>query len=194
LAWIAPEGGTTLSCDPVAVLKGAPNPEVAQAFVEFCLTLPGQRLWFAKPGTPGGPEERALHRTPIRRDAYTPEFLTTSVMPEADPYNDPGNFTYQRELTGGAFNTLRQLVKIMCIDSHHELKHAWRAMIDAGMPPEAMAVFSDVSMVGYEKSGKGDPTLDTKDALAAANRAAELGGVFRANYRKAAAMAAERKQ
>ncbi len=193
LVWIAPEGGTTSSCDPIAVLKGAPNPEVAQAFVEFCLTLPGQRLWFAQPGTPGGPQERALHRTPIRRDAYTPEFLTTSVMPGADPYRDPGNFTYQRELTGGAFNTLRQLVKIMCIDSHHELKLAWRAMIDAGMPSDAMAVFSEVSMVGYEKSGKGDPTLDTKDALAAARRAAELGDIFRANYRKAAAMAGEQK-
>ena len=185
LVWIAPEGGTTLSCDPIAVLKGAPNPAVAQAFVEFSLSLPGQRLWFAKPGTAGGPQERALHRTPIRRDAYTPEFLTHSVMPDVDPYHDPGNFTYQRELTGGAFNTLRQLVKIMCIDSHHELKQSWRAMIDAGMKPGAMAVFSDVSMVGYETSGKGDPTLDTKDALAAASRAAELGAIFRANYRKA---------
>jgi ABC-type Fe3+ transport system substrate-binding protein len=189
LFWIAPQGGTTLSADPVAVLKGAPNPRTAQAFVEFCLSLPGQRLWFAKPGTPGGPRERALHRTPIRRDAYTPEFLTSSVMPAADPYRDPGNFTYQRELTGGAFNTLRQLVKIMCIDSHHELKAAWRAIIDAGMPADALAVFSDVSVVAYEKSGQGDPTLDTRDALAAARRAAELGGIFRANYRKAGELA-----
>ena len=73
----------------------------------------------------------------------------------------------------------------MCIDSHHELKLAWRAMIDAGTPSDAMAVFSDVSMVGYGTSGKGDPSLDTKDVLAAAHRAAELGGIFRANYRKA---------
>ena len=37
VVWIAPQGGTTLSADPIGMLKGAPHPEVAQAFVEFCL-------------------------------------------------------------------------------------------------------------------------------------------------------------
>jgi len=189
LVWIAPEGGTTLSCDPIGVLKGAPNTEVAQAFVTFTLSPEGQRLWFGKPGSPGGPIARALHRTPIRRDVYTPEFLEHSVMPEADPYNDPGNFTYDRALTGGAFNTLRQLVKIMCIDSHKELKSTWAAIIESGMDESALNVFSDVSFISYEIAGNGDPTLDTKDALAAANRAAELGSRFRANYRNAAGIA-----
>ncbi len=189
LVWIAPEGGTTLSCDPIAVLRGAPNPELAQAFVTFTLGIDAQRLWFGAPGEPGGPQARALHRTPIRRDLYTPEFLQYSVMPDADPYNDPGNFTYDRDLTGGAFNTLRQLVKIMCIDSHKELKSAWEAIIDAGMPEDALAVFSDVSSMPYESAGRGDPTLDTRDALAAARRAADLGAEFRANYRKARQLA-----
>lgn len=192
LVWVAPEGGTTLSCDPIAVLKGAPNPEVAQAFVTFVLGVEGQRLWFGKPGTPGGPHARALHRTPIRRDVYTPDFLAASVMPDADPYHDRGNFTYRRDLTGGAFNTLRRLVKIMCIDSHSELKGAWAAIARAGMDEEAINAMSDVSFVGYATAGNGDPTLDTKDALAAANRAADLGARFRANYRRAAGIAAAR--
>jgi len=100
-----------------------------------------------------------------------------------------GNFTYQRELTGASFNTLRQLVKIMCIDSHEEMKSAWLAIRDAGMPADALAVFSDVSRVDYTQAGKGDPLLDGPDALQAADRAAELGEWFRANYRKAEAMA-----
>jgi len=187
--WVAPTGGTTLSCDPVGVLKGAPNPRVAQAFVEFCLEERAQTLWFGKPGTPGGPRDRALHRTPIRRDMYQAANLENSTMPGANPYQDPGNFTYERDLTGSAFNTLRQLVKIMCIDSHHELQVAWKALREAGMPEDALAVFSDVSMVSYEKAGKGDPVLDGKDPLKAANHAAMLGEQFRANYRKAAAMA-----
>jgi iron(III) transport system substrate-binding protein len=37
VVWIAPVGGTTLSADPIAVLKGAPNAEIAQHFVEFCM-------------------------------------------------------------------------------------------------------------------------------------------------------------
>ena len=189
VVWIAPIGGTTLSGDPIAVLKGAEHPEVAQKFVEFCLSLEAQTLWFGKPGTPSGPRDRALHRTPVRRDAYTPENLARSTMPNAMPYGDPGNFTYQKELTGAGFNTLRQLVKIMCIDSHEEMKSAWLALRDAGMPADALAVFSDVSLMNYSKAGKGDPILDGPDALKAADRAAEIGGWFRANYRKAEAMA-----
>lgn len=189
LVWIAPQAGTTLSVDPIAVLKGGDHPELAQAFVEFCLLPETQRLWFGKPGTPSGPLQRALHRTPIRRDVYTPEFLEHSTMPDADPYHDPGNFTYRRELTGAAFNTLRQLVKVMCIDSHEEMKSAWRAIVDAGMPADALAVFSDVSMLSYAAAGKGDPGLDHADPLKAAERAAELGEWFRGNYRRAEAIA-----
>jgi spermidine/putrescine-binding protein len=189
VVWIAPVGGTTLSGDPVAVLKGAEHAEVAQAFVEFCLSGEAQTLWFGKPGSPGGPKDRALHRTPIRRDIYTPEKLANSTMPAARPYQDPANFTYQRELTGASFNTLRQLVKIMCIDSHEEMKTAWLAIRDAGMPADALAVFLDVSIMDYAKAGKGDPVLDGPDALKAADRASELGEWFRANYRKAEAMA-----
>jgi hypothetical protein len=110
-------------------------------------------------------------------------------MPDSDPYHDPGNFTYRRELTGSAFNTLRQLVKVMCIDSHEEMKSAWRAIADAGMPADALAVFSDVSILTYEQGGKGDPGLDHPDALKAAERAQQLGEWFRANYRKAEQLA-----
>jgi ABC-type Fe3+ transport system substrate-binding protein len=189
LVWIAPVGGTTLSGDPIAVLKGADSPQVAQSFVEFCLSREAQNLWFGKPGSPQGPKYRALHRTPIRRDLYTPENLANSTMPEARPYEDPANFTYQRELTGASFNTLRQLVKIMCIDSHEEMKSAWLALRDAGMPADALAVFADMSLVSYAKAGKGDPILDGPDALKAADRASQIGKWFRDNYRQAEAMA-----
>jgi iron(III) transport system substrate-binding protein len=191
--WVAPRGGTTLSADPVAVLQGAPNEEIAQAFVEFCLSDAAQALWFGRAGAPDGPRDRALHRTPIRRDFYTPERLAHSTMPDADPYNDPGNFTYERALTGAAFNTLRQLVKAMCIDSHEEMKASWAAIAAAGMPEDALAVFQDVSIVSYEIAGQGDPLLDGGDSLRAAARAAEIGEWFRANYRRARQLAEQRR-
>jgi ABC-type Fe3+ transport system substrate-binding protein len=189
VVWIAPQGGTTLSADPIGMLKGAPHPEVAQSFVEYCLSPEAQCLWFGKPGTPDGPKQRALHRTPIRRDVYTPENLANSTMPAADPYHDSGNFTYQRELTGASFNTLRQLVKVMCIDSHEEMKSAWLALHDAGMPADALAVFSDVSIMSYATGGRGDPGFDGSDALKTAAHAARIGEWFRTNYRKAEAIA-----
>ena len=143
VVWIAPQGGTTLSADPVGVLKGAPHRGGGAGVSSSSASArEAQMLWFGKPGTPHGPQERALHRTPIRRDLYTPENLANSTMPGIRPYEDPGNFTYQRELTGASFNTLRQLVKVMCIDSHEEMKSAWLALRDAGMPADALAVFS----------------------------------------------------
>ena len=189
IVWIAPKGGTTLSADPVGVLKGAPHEQVAQAFVEFCLSPEAQTIWFTKPGTPHGPKLRALHRAPIRRDVYTQENLANSTMPDIHPYEDGGNFIYQHELTGTSFNTLRQLVKVMCIDSHEEMKSAWRALRDAGMPADALAVFSDVSIIPYASARSGDPGFDSKDPLKTAQHAARIGEWFRANYRKSEAMA-----
>ena len=189
VVWIAPHEGTTLSVDPVGVLKGARHMEVAQCFVEFCLSPEGQILWFGKPGTLNGPKERALYRTPIRRDMYTPEILANSAMPGLHPYEDPGNFTYQKDLTGASFNTLRQLVKVMCIDSHEEMKCAWLALRDAGMPADALAVFADVSIMPYSLGGKGDPGFNDNDPLQSAAHAARIGEWFRANYRKAERMA-----
>ncbi len=185
VVWIAPDAGTTMSCDPIAILKGAPHEEIAQRFVEFCLSPEAQKLWFQRPGTPGGPEDRALHRIPIRRDLFTPEIFEYTTMTGGNPYDDPGNFIYEKELTGKVFNTLRQLVKVMCIDSHDELTEAWAAMIAADMPLEALAVFHDVSKVSYEIAGKGDPGLDSRDSMVQSRRMEELGEWFRANYREA---------
>lgn len=190
LVWIAPAGGTTLSADPVAVLKGAPHPEIAQRFVEFCLSPAGQQLWFAKPGSAGGPMRHALHRIPIRRDVFTPENAAISVLPPGNPYSDPANFTYDAALTGKAFNTLRNLVKTMCIDSHDEMKAAWREMRAAGMPRAAVETFGDVSLVPYAKYGGGNPEFDGSDALATADASARIGGWFRGHYRRAKELAA----
>lgn len=189
IVWIAPHAGTTLSADPVAVLRGTMAPEISQSFVEFCLTREAQTLWCACPGTPDGPVSRALQRLPIRRDVYTPEFLERSTLPVGSPYLDSGNFTYDRALTGKAFNTLRQLVKVMCIDPHDELKEAWTTLRDTGMPEDAVSAFHDVSRASYAAAGQGDPAFDQARPLDAARHAADMAGWFRMNYQTATKMA-----
>lgn len=189
VVWHAPPGGTTLSADPIGVLRGAPHPELAQAFAAFCLSPAGQVLWFAKVGTPGGPRHRALHRLPIRSDVYTPENLARATDSGLDPYRTGELLAYDRELTGRAFNTLRRIVRVMCIDPHDEMKSAWAAIIRAGMPADALAVFQDVSPLPYAEVGHGDPLLDHPDPLVAEKRATDLANRFRENYRRAEAMA-----
>ena len=68
LGYVSPEGGTSYSVDPIAMLRGAPHPAVALAFIEYVLSLEGQKIWNFRTGTPGGPEEFALRRLPVRRD------------------------------------------------------------------------------------------------------------------------------
>ena len=67
LVWISPKGGTSQSVDPVAVMRGAPNNQIAQSFVEFLLSDRGQLIWNSKPCllyTSPSPRDKRQSRMP----------------------------------------------------------------------------------------------------------------------------------
>src|SRR5690606_21922861 len=45
VGYVDPEGAVYIDADPVSILRGGPNPELARAFVEFLLTDEAQALW-----------------------------------------------------------------------------------------------------------------------------------------------------
>jgi len=156
MVFVNPAGGTSVSADPVARLRGAAHPALAVRFIEFTLGDDGQRLLAYRPGTPGGPERYALRRLPIRRDFYPSEeptlqrtfaerkpYLTDPLwQPDVDAYALAAQFFYNHRWTVQHFTVQRHLVKAMCLDAGEELRAAWRAIIAAGGPaenPEAMA-------------------------------------------------------
>jgi iron(III) transport system substrate-binding protein len=191
LRWTSPEGGTSVSVDPIAVMKGAPHMEIAQEFIAFCLSPQAQLLWNLKPGTPGGPQERSPRRMPIRRDVYTPENLVNFSDPDALPYERTGGFAYKPELTQKAAKALAMIFRAMAIDSHEEMKSAWRALHSGKVSdPTAEAVFYDVGRVSYSRVMSDIvPLLDRKDPLLAAREASDISQTFRQNYEKAAQLA-----
>ncbi|WP_193213313.1 ABC transporter substrate-binding protein [Luteolibacter marinus] len=198
LVWTAPHGGTSISVDPVAVLRGAPNAEIAQEFVAFCLSREGQLLWNLKVGTPGGPRETSPRRLPIRRDLYTTELLANFSDPDALPYERGGGFEYRKELTGPAFKALAQIFRAMCIDPHQEMTGAWQTMRlhqSMAVPLEESAggrVFFDVSHVTYDRlMNEIVPLMAKKDPLATMRLMSGISATFRANYQEAAALAAK---
>jgi ABC-type Fe3+ transport system substrate-binding protein len=73
MAYVTPAGGSSVTADPVSLLRGAPHRALAVRFIEFLLGEEGQRLWNYRVGTPGGPHRFALRRLPIRRDFYPSE-------------------------------------------------------------------------------------------------------------------------
>ena len=157
MVYVNPTGGSSVSADPISLLRGAPNRELAIQFMEYVVSVEGQKLWNYRPGTPGGPEKFALRRLPIRRDFYPselPEFQTSYEAhashysdplgdPAVDPYTLAKQFEYTPRWTARHFSIQRDLIRAMCLDSAEELRAAWAAIEQAGGPeavPEAMEV------------------------------------------------------
>ena len=194
LQYFTPLGGSSVGVDPIGMLRGAPNPEVAREFIAFVLSLEGQKLWNFEVGTPGGPSRYALRRLPIRKELYAPEFTALRSDPDTLPYEEAKSFTYHEAWTGPLFSTLRFIIRVSCIDSHDEQAAAWKALIAANFPPEATAAFSDISAIDYANAKNViRPALKGTTPLAEVQLAARLGEHFRDQYRRAAQLAKEGK-
>jgi hypothetical protein len=189
--YVTPLGGSSISVDPIAILKGAPHRELANAFVEFVLSREGQMLWAAAPGTAMGPKYRAMRRLPIRPDLYEGETLAAMIDGAARPYETAAKFNYDPSLTGHLFTPLRNIVRVMCIDTHEEIKAAWEALIAARFPPAATAKFHDVSAVSYEKAGGEIKTTMKASKVDEVRMMGELATIFRSNYKEARRLAGE---
>lgn len=191
--FVMPTGGTSIGADPIGLLRGAPDPELAHCFMEFVLSPEGQKVWNYRRGEPGGPERISLRRPPIRRDFYTAENRVYMSDPEVNPYEIAKGFTYEAKWTGGVFNALRFIIRCACVDTHREQRDAWQAIIAAGFPAEAMAAFEEVSAIDYDAaSGRIADTLKAKNKIREVELARELAGQFREQYRRASALAAGR--
>lgn len=191
IGYYSPEDGTVLSPDPIAVMRGAPNPAAALAFMEYALSMDGQKLWNFKVGVPGGTDRYELRRLPIRRDFYAQDFARYRSDPEVNPYAGANPLIYNAAWTGGdTFRAMAFVIRVMCLDTHPELVAAWKEIIRAGMPADALAVMSDMSAVAYPQiKGRIVPALSSKNKVDEIRLANELAGQFRAQYLKAAELA-----
>jgi ABC-type Fe3+ transport system substrate-binding protein len=179
MEYVNPEAGSSMTADPIGLLRGAPSRELAVRFIEFVLGEDGQRLWNYRAGTPGGPRRFTLRRLPVRRDFYPSddpalqaaadarcEHLSDPLwQPDTDAYRLAEAFRYEPRWTTAHFGIQRDLVRCMCMDSAEELKTAWAAILRNGGPganPEAIKHFEalpdaplpltwESAIVGYAK-------------------------------------------
>ena len=149
----APESGAPISADPIQLLRGAPNRQVAEEFIDFLLSLEGQKIWDYRVGTPGGPVKYALRRPPVRRDLYEPKYLKYFADPNYNPYKSAANVVYRGDWTGRYFNLIRILIRCTMLDVEPELKAAWQAIVNAGggeTVPQAYEAFNRI-IVSYDE-------------------------------------------
>lgn len=190
IQYLTPEGGSSVGVDPIGLLRGAPNPDAARAFIDFVLSPEGQKLWNFRPDTPGGPSRFALRRLPIRKELYAPEYRPFLSDPDVRPYEQGAQFDYRAAWTAPLFRTISFIVRVMCLDPHDELRAAWSGIVAAGLPPDALARFENLDGVGYDQaSGPIRDALRSGDKLAEVRMARELGEAFRSRYREAGRLA-----
>jgi hypothetical protein len=97
---------------------------------------------------------------------------------------------YRAAWTGRLFREMSLIIRIMCFDTHRELTAAWREIIAAGHPPEALAVLQDLSAVDYAAAnGVVRATLAARDKVEEVRFTNQLGQHFREQYRRAAEIA-----
>jgi len=156
MAYMTPSGGSSVSADPISLLRGAEHRELAVRFIEYVLSADGQKLWSYHVGAPGGPARYTLRRLPIRRDFYPSEHPELQARYEVhrqycvdplgdaamNPYVLAGRFQYRPRWTARMFSLHRDLVRTMCLDAGDELRAAWETIVRRGGPsaqPAAMA-------------------------------------------------------
>jgi len=187
--FVFPKGGTAATPDVAAVLRGAPNPEVALAFMEYILSLEGQKLWSFRVGEADGPVRYALHCTPIRKELYNPEYNEFRTNPTLNAYKDVGDFIYHAQWSTPIFKPLRFIIKVAFIDTHKELSKAWKAINDAQSQgriedaKEAIAVFENFDVFNYQSVISDlKPLLSSENALDVIKLQGNLINRFRKQY------------
>lgn len=150
MGYIDPAGEVYIDADPISILRGGPDPELARRFLRFTLTEEGQALWQfpsrasgegsgnppGPTGEPMGPERHELRRMPIRRSLYADHFdhFKDRVVPFeiATDVENPGWRTGVQMMMG-AFG----------IDSARGCREAWDAIArsaeDPAFPPDVLA-------------------------------------------------------
>ena len=184
--FVEPIGGSAFTADPVALLRGAPHRELACDFIEYLLSMDGQRLWNQRVGTPGGPGHFALRRLPIRRDYYADAGARRQASdPESDPYGGAEPLVYRPQWTGRLFRELAFVIRAVGQDSHAELQSAWRVVVDRGCPEHLVMRLGDLSAVDYDRAiGEIHRRLSSPDKAEEMRLSKELAEHFRAQYRE----------
>jgi ABC-type Fe3+ transport system substrate-binding protein len=133
MTFALPQDFTAINADGICLLKGAPNLPTAQRFIDFVLSEAGQKLWYLRRGVAGGPTQFSIERMPVRPDLYK-RFSDESNI-EFSPFDLKQSFHYDSKLGRDRREVLAALVGALLVDTHTELRAAWRAIIARNSAP-----------------------------------------------------------
>jgi len=121
-----PRGVSVINPDGIAILKGAPNLDVAQAFLDFVMGPEGQALWMRPTGTPGGAVRFGISRMGILPRDYEGD-LSQLLVP-LNPFAIDYPFRYNTPVGSRRWGVVNSLIGMGVIDVHTHLRRAWAAI------------------------------------------------------------------
>lgn len=188
LTYISPKGQTVFSPDPIGMVRGAPHPALAQAFVDFVLSKKGQALFALQVGKSDGPVEAPLGRQPIRKDVYT-DYQGQMSPWIVNPYEVGNEMTIDAAFRKPLSTVLKRLIRTAAIDNRQGLQKARKKLIDSKFDPALVAEYNALP----ENVATREKVVAMASILSDSSRAAEIERIttdwqrfFRAKYKKIA--------
>lgn len=168
MTFVLPEDFTAVSVDGIALLKGAPNRQIAQRFLEFVMGEPGQKLWLLPRGHAEGPQQYSIERMPVRPDLYRRYREVSNIA--FSPFELTQRFQYDAHLARERREVVAALAGALLVDTHAELRLAWRALIRRGArPAEIQALgrmpLTDAEAMATAKGRWKDPAFRNRQIL-----------------------------
>ena len=136
LTFVYPENLTAINPDGIAILKGAPHEKVAEAFLLFVMSEPGQKIWAFKRGAPGGPEKNQLTRFAVLPDMYGK--YRDNIAVDINPFAWKITFIYDSDKGSKRWSLVNDMIGTLLIDSHDELSDAWGSVRARNTATEAL--------------------------------------------------------
>jgi ABC-type glycerol-3-phosphate transport system substrate-binding protein len=156
LGFVMPANLTVVTPDPIAILKGAPNLDNAKLFVDFVMSEEGQRLWFLKAGSPGGPAKYDLMRLPVLPKIYDRYEAAVKVV-DVNPFTFTSSFSFDSAKASARREVLGDLMKSTLIQPQKELRACWKAVLtsakrDALVDKMAKAPVDEAQALDFARS------------------------------------------
>jgi ABC-type Fe3+ transport system substrate-binding protein len=158
IGYIAPQGQSVTTPDPIGVLRGAKNQQLAQQFVAFVLSPAGQKLWMLPKGAPGGPQQESLFRAPVLPALYQP--MPRGSLIESNPFAVKNARPYDAKKAAARRQVLDDLIGAVLIDNQDALR---AKMKSGGAMPILAPSENDVAQAAAQWS---DPSFSQQQLSA----------------------------
>jgi len=131
IGFVIPHNLTIINPDSIGILKGAPNRNVAEAFIRFVVSEAGQKLWLLSKGSAGGPQRFQLNRFSILPSLYD-KVKPQDTAVQFNPFVWQSDFVFDADVASKRWAIVNDLIGALIIDQKALLSRAWKAALVDG--------------------------------------------------------------